>query len=63
MEIAPLRFCGPSIAAVAGSQRARTMIMKLASATATASQLVGKADLETSIVGSGMIETAPIAVK
>ena len=39
------------------------MIAKLARATATASQRVGSADGETTIVGSGMMETAPIAVK
>ena len=42
---------------------ANPMIAKLASATPTASQPAGKADSETSIVGSGMIDTAPIAVK
>ena len=35
----------------------------LATATATASQPVGNAVDDTLIVGSGMIETAPIAVK
>ncbi len=39
------------------------MMMKLASATAMANQPEGSAEGETSIVGSGMIEAAPIAVK
>ena len=39
------------------------MIVKLASATPSASQPAGNADSDTTIVGSGMIETAPIAVK
>ena len=43
--------------------KARRMMAKLASATATASQLVGNADSDTAMVGSGTIETAPIAVK
>ena len=45
------------------ARNARRMMPKLASATAIASQLAGTADLDTSIAGSGMIETAPIAVK
>ena len=36
---------------------------KLASATPIASHPAGSADCETSMVGSGMIDTAPIAVK
>ena len=39
------------------------MIMELASATASANHSVGNAVADTLIVGSGMIETAPIAVK
>ena len=44
-------------------QQASRMITKLASATAIASQPVGSAVSDTAIVGSGMIETAPMAVK
>ena len=42
---------------------ARRKIMKLANATAIASSPDGTAVSETSIVGSGMIEAAAIAVK
>ena len=47
----------------ASPQQARSRIARLASATATASQPVGRAVSGTVILRSGMIEAAPIAVK
>ena len=42
---------------------AKPMMTKLASATASASHPAGSVDSGTSIVGSGMIDTAAMAVK
>ena len=44
-------------------QQASSRIARLAKATATASQPVGMAVSDTTILGSGMIEAAAIAVK